>query len=95
MKKTIVTALLACFVVSASSAEAETIDIKVKGLVCDFCARAMEKTLQRTGKTEDIEIDLNKGQVRIETRAGQSMTDQEIEQAITDSGYHLVEISRE
>ena len=95
MLKYISVLVFAAFILCASFACAETIDISVKGLVCDFCARTIEKSFQRTGKIDKIDVDLDKGQVLIETTPGKEMTDQEIGQLIKDAGYNLVGIKRE
>ncbi len=95
MKLFIKLSILVFLIAPVSLSYADTINIRVKGLVCDFCARGIERTFKRTGKVEDLTIDLDAGHVKVVTKPGMSMTDKEVETAITDSGYHMIEIERE
>ena len=94
MKK-MVSFLVSIFIFMAAAAYAETIDIKVNGLVCDFCARTIEKTFMRTGEVEDIEVDLGKGYVKVTTKPGAEISDEKITELITDAGYNVKGITRE
>ena len=94
MKKT-VGFLAAALIFMAAAAYAETIDIKVNGLVCDFCARTIEKTFMRTGQVENMEVDLAKGDVRVTTKPGAEISDEKITELITDAGYNVKGITRE
>ena len=94
MKKT-VSFLMVVFVLMTVAAYAETIDIKVSGLVCDFCARTIEKTFMRTGQVQDIEVDLGKGYVKVTTKPGAEISDEKITELITDAGYNVKGITRE
>ena len=94
MKKT-VSFLMVVFVLMTVAAYAETIDIKVSGLVCDFCARTIEKTFMRTGQVEGIKVDLGKGYVKVTTKPGAEISDEKITELITDAGYNVKGITRE
>ncbi len=39
--------------------------VNVKGMVCDFCARGIEKTFKKDIQVVKIDVDLNKGKVLI------------------------------
>jgi|TARA_B100002051_G_scaffold64910_1_gene61595 copper chaperone CopZ len=39
--------------------------VNVKGMVCDFCARGIEKTFKKDTQVVKIDVDLNKGKVLI------------------------------
>jgi copper chaperone CopZ len=77
-----------------STAHAETIEIKVNGLVCGFCAQGIEKTLRRNPSTADILVSLEDRLVAVETKEGQDISDEELETALRDSGYDVTEITR-
>ena len=42
--------------------------VKVNGLVCDFCARSLEKTFRKTGKVAGVSVDLTAKEVRLQVR---------------------------
>ena len=68
------------------------VDVNVNGLVCDFCARALEKVFGKREEVNAIHVDLDNALVAIDLKDGMSIPDEEIKQLITDSGYNVVEI---
>jgi copper chaperone CopZ len=91
MKKSV--AIIAAALLAAG-AQAGTIEMKVYGLVCGFCAQGIEKTLRGKAATEDVVVSLENKLVAISTRAGQDIPDAELTQALTDAGYDVKGISR-
>lgn len=79
--------VMALFAFPAFSAEQCSVDVKVNGLVCDFCAQALEKTFGKRDEVESIDVDLDNGVVHIAYKQGQSLPDEEVTKLITDSGY--------
>ena len=79
---------------SASIAHANTIEMKVNGLVCGFCARGIEKTFRKNPATADIVVSLEEKLVAIETKEGADISDQELRAALTDAGYDVKTIER-
>lgn len=97
MKK--ITLLLAlCFYqlsqVSLADHPEGTIKVDIYGLVCDFCARALEKVFGKEDSVEQIEVDLDKKLVTIHLKQGQSIEDAIIRKNIIDAGYNIEEIHR-
>lgn len=82
-------ALVAC-----TTATADTIELKVYGLVCGFCAQGIEKTLRKNPATEDVVVSLENQLVAIGTREGQDIPDAELTKALTNAGYDVKAISR-
>ena len=78
----------------ATLAAAGTIEMKVNGLVCGFCAQGIEKTLRKKPATADVLVSLEHKLVAIETRAGADLTDAELTQALTSAGYDVKSIER-
>ena len=78
----------------ASVASAGTIEMKVYGLVCAFCAQGIEKTLRRNPATEDVVVSLENKLVAVATREGQDIPDAELRKALTDAGYDVKAITR-
>ena len=78
----------------STTAGADTIEMKVNGLVCGFCAQGIEKTLRRNSATADVLVSLEDRLVAVATKEGQDITDQELRNALTESGYDVKEIKR-
>lgn len=70
----------------------ETIHAKVDGLVCDFCARAVEKVFGKQDEVSSVKVDLGEKLITIILKAGKQMDDAKITKLITDSGFKLVGI---
>lgn len=70
------------------------IDVRVNGLVCDFCARALEKVFGRRDDVLGIDVDLNNGKVSIAMKDGFSIDNDTLTKLIMDSGYNVVEINK-
>lgn len=69
-------------------------DVKVNGLVCDFCAQAVEKVFRRRSEVADIDVDLETTQITIEFKKDKTLSDELLSKMILDSGYNVVEIKR-
>lgn len=68
--------------------------ISVNGLVCDFCARALEKTFGKRDEVKGIDVNLETKIVTINFMQGQTLDDATLTQIITDSGYNVEGIHR-
>jgi copper chaperone CopZ len=75
-------------------ANAGTIEMKVYGLVCGFCAQGIEKTLRKNPATADVVVSLEHKLVAVSTREGADIPDAELTRALTDSGYDVKGITR-
>ena len=101
MKKFVLT-LIATFVISSNPALAShgatlpnnTVEVEVNGLVCDFCARALEKVFGKQEEVSDITVDLDTKHITITFIEGQSIDDETIKNLIADSGYDVRGIHR-
>jgi mercuric ion binding protein len=91
MNKFILTIITA---VVATGASAGTIEMKVYGLVCGFCAQGIEKTLRKNPATADVLVSLEDKLVVVSTREGQDISDADLTKALTDSGYDVKGITR-
>jgi copper chaperone CopZ len=86
--------LLLAALVSSSIARAETIEMKVYGLVCAFCAQGIEKTLRKNPATADVYVSLEDKVVAVALRDGQDIADDELRKEITDAGFAVKAIDR-
>lgn len=87
MKKLILTTVVSTFL--AFPVQAATTYVDVNGLVCDFCARALEKIFSKQEVVENINVDLDEKVITINYVEGGSLDDETITQLITDSGYNV------
>jgi copper chaperone CopZ len=86
--------ILCAFALMAASANAGTIEMKVHGLVCGFCAQGIEKTLRKNPATADVIVSLEHKLVAVATREGADISDAELTRALTDAGYDVKGITR-
>jgi copper chaperone CopZ len=77
-----------------AAASAGTIEMKVNGLVCGFCAQGIEKTLRKNPATADVLVSLENKLVAISTKDGTDISDRELKKALTNAGYDVKEIQR-
>lgn len=97
---TITATLIGFFTLSPATVTAENacqnrIDVTVDGLVCDFCARALEKVFGEKEAVERLTVNLDKGLVQVYLKPGRRLEDETITQLILDSGYNVDTIDKE
>ena len=73
----------------------EILYISINGLVCDFCARSIEKLFKKKSAVKNININWEEMLVTIFLKKGETINNQIINQIIIDSGYDVKEIRRE
>lgn len=69
-----------------------TVYVDVNGLVCDFCARAVEKVFNEEESVEGVKVDLNTKVITISFVADKELSEEKIRELITDSGYDVVAV---
>lgn len=89
-------ATMVAAIISPAAFAAHGIDhdvtVKVNGLVCDFCAQALEKVFGKRDEVNAITVDLDNSEVIIDMVEGQKISDEELTALITDSGYNVSDI---
>ena len=60
--------------------------VSVKGMVCDFCARGIEKTFMKDAAVKKIDVDLTKGKVLIAYTSDAEISFDVISQKILANG---------
>ena len=68
--------------------------VSVNGLVCDFCARSIEKMFEKKEAVSRISVDLENMLITIFLRDNQKLNDETIIELINDSGYDVTEVKR-
>ena len=91
MRKLILT--LALITISTPAfAVGKTVTVDVNGLVCDFCARAIDKVFRKQEAVEDVSVNLDEGVITVDLKEGQAIGDETLTQMVTDAGYNVSEI---
>tara|TARA_R110002072_G_scaffold81605_5_gene186699 strand:- start:86 stop:385 length:300 start_codon:yes stop_codon:yes gene_type:complete len=72
----------------------EIVKVNVNGMVCDFCARAIEKVFTKQDAVESVNVDLSAKQITATMKDAQTLDDETITKLVTDSGYAVVSIER-
>ena len=80
---------------SQNKIENQILKISVNGLVCDFCARSIEKLFSKKESVESINVDLENMLITIYLKKGKNINNTTVTQLIKDSGYDVTEINRE
>jgi len=63
--------------------------LQVKGMSCQHCVMSVKKALSQIEGVQNIEVDLQKGEVRFDNTKAVVMD--RIEKAIQDAGYQVVQ----
>lgn len=96
MIRTLTAALVAACLsfTAAASGAPRTIEMKVDGLVCAFCAQGISKKLGKMDATQDVLVSLENGLVAVALKPGQDIADAELRSSLTDAGYTVKTIER-
>ena len=79
---------------SQNKIKTEILNISVKGLVCDFCARSIEKLFKKENSVEEIDVNLENMLIIIRLKNGETLNNEKAIRLINDSGYDVQEINR-
>ena len=79
---------------SFAADEPRTIEMKVDGLVCAFCAQGISKKLGKLDATADVLVSLENGIVAVALKPGRDVNDQDLRETLTDAGYSLRSVER-
>ena len=95
MKKFIIisVSLFLFFEKTYSNTNNSSIYAYVNGLVCEFCARALEKTIGNQEEVKSINVDLKQKVVIVNLFDGKSLEEEKLISLINDAGYDVTEIS--
>ena len=79
---------------SAQASFADTLKIKVDGMVCGFCASSIEKKMRANKATADVYVNLENKIVAVSEKAGLKHDDATLKAQIADAGYEVKAIER-
>ena len=67
--------------------------VNVQGMVCDFCARGIEKTFKKDKHVKKIDVDLSKGKVLIAYNNNQEIKFDDIKEKILINGQNAIDMT--
>ena len=79
---------------AALAAGGEPIVANVLGAVCDFCAKAMNKTFGKRDDVAAVHVDLDAKTLNLVMVPGSTMTDEALRKLVKKSGYKVDTIAR-
>lgn len=94
MKNFSLITLLVAAALSAQASVADTLKIKVDGMVCGFCASSIEKKMRAEKATADVFVSLANKIVAVSEKPGQKLDEAKLRAGIADSGYEVKAIER-
>ena len=94
MKNFSLVAVTIAAALAATSSVAETVKIKVDGMVCGFCASSIEKKMRANKATADVFVSLENKIVAVSEKAGLKLDDAALKAQIADAGYEVKAIER-
>ena len=93
--KFVVLGVLFSLVAAPAWAQAREVKIGVKGMVCAFCAKGIEKKFHAQASVDHVDVNLGQKQVKLTLKDGQDISDDAIKSILTDAGYNVDKIERE
>ena len=96
MKKSLltITATMAFLLSALPALAGEKVEVKVKGMVCSFCAQGIKKKFSGFDEVSKIEVNLDDKWVKLELVDKKTLSDEQIKTSIKDAGYDVVSIER-
>ena len=73
----------------------EPVVVDVLGVVCDFCATAMNKVFSKRDEVAAIYVDLDKKTLNLVINDGSDLSDKQIEKLAKQAGYRIAAIRRD
>lgn len=74
--------------------EIADVTVGLKGLVCDFCSIALNKTFKKNKAVAATYVDLDAKTLSVVMKDGQDLTDKEITKLVQKAGYNVIDITR-
>lgn len=65
----------------------DKLTLKVKGMVCAFCAQGIEKNFNKQKQVKSTKVNLDNMEVTIKLHPGKSLSEKKIKKIVTDAGF--------
>ena len=72
---------------SAKKIGKDKVLIKVKGMVCAFCAQGIKKNFNAREEVKETKVDLDKMEVHIELKKNKTISEEVIKELVTSAGF--------
>ncbi|MGE3479727.1 MAG: heavy-metal-associated domain-containing protein [Dongiaceae bacterium] len=79
---------------AAGMENGQTVHISVNGLVCDFCARSLEKVFAKQESVASVTVDLGAKLITLDLKKDKKISDETITKLVNDAGYSVEKIHR-
>jgi copper chaperone CopZ len=79
---------------TSALADATTVHIGIRGMVCGFCASGLKKKFSSTPGVVKVDVSLEKKEVVLQLEPTANLTDLTIIEKVKDAGYDVTGISR-
>ena len=89
MKPYLIFFLITLALLGQSEAVANTIEVKIKGVVCTFCSLGVRKNLIKTGKVKSVVCNTKNKISTIHLKENKNLSDKEIKDAVKRAGYSI------
>lgn len=73
----------------------EKVNVKVKGMVCSFCAQGLDKKFKAEPAVEKVNVSLKDKLIQVELKNNQQLSDESIKKIVHDAGYNVHSITRD
>lgn len=87
--------IVVMLMLGASAVSAESISVRINGMVCESCAQGLKETFEKMPEVENANGDVEKKILLIQTKAGMTLDDEKIKQEIIKAGYTPVSVTHE
>ncbi len=94
MKKLVALFFALSLMASAALANPKLIDVSVKGMVCQSCAKTMQNKFKAQPAVQTVSVDLKKGLVHLTLKDGQDLTDDQIKTIVDSTDYKFASAQR-
>lgn len=82
--------VLASFFVFSAAQAGDMMEVKVKGMVCAFCAQGIEKKFKEQEAVQSIDVNLKEKTVKIFWKKDQRLSKDKVSELLKDAGYEAV-----
>lgn len=73
---------------------AAQVDVAIEGMTCGMCEGKVTEELNKTGKCQQVKVDVKSKKASFQTIKGKDISDSEIKKAVQEAGYEAVKITR-
>ena len=69
--------------------------VKVKGMVCSFCAQGIEKNFMKRSEVKAVEVNLDNMEVTLQLKKGKTLSENTIREVVEGAGFNMLDMKHE